>query len=645
MTSLLDYIEEKIRESGNPFQSDYRNEVDNLIALAFPSTAKPSNTRVNYSRTDTDNMSPEEYNKWFQGQGHVVRSYPLATALGGLGAFKSLRNLLLRKQPKPSPITAPLAVTDQSQAPVNAPLDPGPTEPLMLEAPLADTDYYSNEEMLQMGYSQENINDMLQDEFGDQFFRDVEAGIGIDFGDDDDGLFPDEDDDNALGDEYNEDLLMGAEVIPNPLSADPEKPISNEEFYTKPEGFYSALEKKAEGGNLSKEEKDSAIREIKYRTMASDAQKWHWDSETNSYLDNLWREIMDDPRKSPYDYFDYDEQGNPLGWKDFVLKDLPADKIYNTVPNINDPENLKEFMDKNPLQFTVRHSSDQWGDGSATHLYFGGTKPNERSRQHYVTNQRPAQAFIRYSTDDGDGLFNVVEVQNEMRGGGDAYAKQVVSKLAQQTVLDWSGAQRYEDTISIPTGEQIFKFYQSNLGHGRPLWPEEIELLKLKDNDKFDEQASEFYNKDLMLNEALKDVKRDVKIAIDDPDYDWEIAVEEYGQEYVDGVEKIANEIINHRAVGSDSYSRLEKIQTNYKINFLKGSRGDYQGKVKHYNEYVKQLKKSLKQHGADIEEIKEKKYTIIKVLNPEKTRRNTNDNGFTIAMDIPKEKSKRRVA
>ena len=633
MASLLEFIQDKAKGVNNSFQSDYRNEVDNLIALAFPSTAKPSNTRVNYSRTDTDNMSPEEYNKWFQGQGAVAESHPLAAVLGGARLANLARKVVQRKKVSPSPTTAPLALTDQSQAPVNAPLDPGPTEPLMLEAPLADTNYYSNEEMLQMGYSQENINDMLQDEFGDQVFEDIDFGENV------------YDDDNAWGDEYNEDLLMGAEVIPNPLSPDPEIPISNEEFYTKPEGFYSALEKKAEGGNLSKEEKDSAIREINYRTMASDAQKWHWNSETNSYLDNLWREIMDDPRKSPYDYFDYDEQGNLLEWKDFVLKDLPADKIYNTVPNINDPENLKEFMDKNPLQFTVRHSSDQYGDGSATHLYFGGTKPNERSRQHYVTNQRPAQAFIRYSPDEGDGIFNIVEVQNEMRGGGDAYAKQVVSKLAQQTVLDWSGAQRYQDTISIPTGEQIFKVYQSNLGFGRPLWPEEIELLKLKDNDKFDEQASEFYNKDLMLNEASKAVKKDIKIAIDIPDYDWEIAVEEYGQEYVDRVQKIANEIKNHRAVGSESYSRLEKIQTNYKINFLKGSRGDYQGKVKHYKEYVKQLKKSLKQHGADIEEIKHEKKTIIKVLNPEKTRRNTNDNGFTIAMDIPKEKSKRRVA
>ena len=633
MASLLEFIQDKAKGVNNSFQSDYRNEVDNLIALAFPSTAKPSNTRVNYSRTDTDNMSPEEYNKWFQGQGAVAESHPLAAVLGGARLANLARKVVQRKKVSPSPTTAPLALTDQSQAPVNAPLDPGPTEPLMLEAPLADTNYYSNEEMLQMGYSQENINDMLQDEFGDQVFEDIDFGENV------------YDDDNAWGDEYNEDLLMGAEVIPNPLSPDLELPISNEEFYTKPEGFYSALEKKAEGGNLSKEEKDSAIREIKYRTMASDAQKWHWNSETNSYLDNLWREIMDDPRKSPYDYFDYDEQGNLLEWKDFVLKDLPADKIYNTVPNINDPENLKEFMDKNPLQFTVRHSKDQYGDGLATHLYFGGTKPNERSRQHYVTNQRPAQAFIRYSPDEGDGIFNIVEVQNEMRGGGDAYAKQVVSKLAQQTVLDWSGAQRYQDTISIPTGEQIFKVYQSNLGFGRPLWPEEIELLKLKDNDKFDEQASEFYNKDLMLNEASKAVKKDIKIAIDIPDYDWEIAVEEYGQEYVDRVQKIANEIKNHRAVGSESYSRLEKIQTNYKINFLKGSRGDYQGKVKHYKEYVKQLKKSLKQHGADIEEIKHEKKTIIKVLNPEKTRRNTNDNGFTIAMDIPKEKSKRRVA
>lgn len=633
MASLLEFIQDKAKGVNNSFQSDYRNEVDNLIALAFPSTAKPSNTRVNYSRTDTDNMSPEEYNKWFQGQGAVAESHPLAAVLGGARLANLARKVVQRKKVSPSPTTAPLALTDQSQAPVNAPLDPGPTEPLMLEAPLADTNYYSNEEMLQMGYSQENINDMLQDEFGDQVFEDIDFGENV------------YDDDNAWGDEYNEDLLMGAEVIPNPLSPDLELPISNEEFYTKPEGFYSALEKKAEGGNLSKEEKDSAIREIKYRTMASDAQKWHWDSETNSYLDNLWREIMDDPRKSPYDYFDYDEQGNLLEWKDFVLKDLPADKISNSVPNINDPESLKEFMDKNPLQFTVRHSKDQYGDGLATHLYFGGTKPNEKSRQHFETNQRPAQAFIRYNTDEGDGFFNVVEVQNEMRGGGDAYAKQVVSKLAQQTVLDWSGAQRYEDTISIPTGEKIFKFYQSNLGFGRPLWPEEMELLKLKDNDKFDEQASEFYNKDLMLNEASKAVKKDIKIAIDIPDYDWEIAVEEYGQEYVDRVQKIANEIKNHRAVGSESYSRLEKIQTNYKINFLKGSKEDYQGKVKHYNEYVKQLKKSLKQHGADIEEIKEKNFTIIKVLNPEKTRRNTNDNGFTIAMDIPKEKSKRRVA
>ena len=113
----------------------------------------------------------------------------------------------------------------------------------------------------------------------------------------------------------------------------------------------------------------------------------------------------------------------------------------------------------------------------------------------------------------------------------------------------------------------------------------------------------------------------------------------------MDRVQKIANEIKNHRTVGMESYMPLEKIRTNYEINFLKGSKEDYQGKVKHYKEYVKQLKKSLKQHGADIEEIKHKKETIKKVLNPEKTRRNTNDNGFTIAMDIPKEKSKRRVA
>ena len=68
MTSLLDYVEEKIRESDNPFQSDYRSEVDTLIALAFPSTQKPRQKNVGIGRIDTDSMSEEEYNRWFQGR-------------------------------------------------------------------------------------------------------------------------------------------------------------------------------------------------------------------------------------------------------------------------------------------------------------------------------------------------------------------------------------------------------------------------------------------------------------------------------------------------------------------------------------------------------------------------------------------------
>ena len=572
---------------------------DNLVSLAFPSTYKPSNTGVDYSRTDTEKMSPEEYNQWFQGQGRVAKSYPVATALGGVRAAKFLRDSFLRRPIKPSPTTAPLALTDQSQTPVNAPLDLGPTEPLMLEAPLAVDDIPFDEEDFII--AQANNNNLPFDDFDFEGDDDIEMEV-----------------------------------------AGP--PLSDEEFYTKPEGFYSALEKKTEGGNLSKEEKDSAIREIKYRTMASDATM-----KKDIYLDNLWRDIMDDPNKSLYDYFDADEEGNLIDWKDFVLKDLPADRI-SSVPNINDPENLKEFMDKNPLQFTVRRSKDQYGDGIATHLYFGGTKPNEQNRQHFITNGRAAQAFIRYNTDDG--LFNVVEVQNEMRGGGDAYAKQVVSKLAQQTVLDWARPQRYEEAITIPTGEAIFKFYQSNLGFGRPLWPEEIKLLNLKDNDKFDEQASEFYNQPLILNEASKIIDRHIQMVMDAsgrdmPDFadDFSDLSDKYGEEYLDRIQMIANEIKNNRTVGGESYIPLREIHTKYRLNLLKDAKKDYQGKVKHYNEYLKQLKKSLKQHGANIEEHKHKNETIIRVINPEETRRNTNDDGFTIAMDIPKEKSKRRVA
>ena len=116
----------------------------------------------------------------------------------------------------------------------------------------------------------------------------------------------------------------------------------------------------------------------------------------------------------------------------------------------------------------------------------GGTnlkRQSEEFREHFFTNGRPAQAFITYN--EKGGSFNIEESQSEMRGEGNPYMNQVVTKLAQQTVLDW--AKTGLNTITIPTGEAIFDKYYSTQGRG--LWADESKLLRLKDNNEFDKKA------------------------------------------------------------------------------------------------------------------------------------------------------------
>jgi hypothetical protein len=68
-------------------------------------------------------------------------------------------------------------------------------------------------------------------------------------------------------------------------------------------------------------------------------------------------------------------------------------------------------------------------------------------------------------------------------------------------------------------------------------------------------------------------------------------------------------------------------------------------GKIKHYNEYVKQVKKALKQHGATFEEEKSDTKFSIKIANPEETVRRAKKDGFTMAMNILKGIADRQVA
>jgi hypothetical protein len=309
---------------------------------------------------------------------------------------------------------------------------------------------------------------------------------------------------------------------------------TNEEFYTKPTGYYSALEKRARGEKLSQQEQASAMREINYRTMASDTR--------NEY--NL----------------DYSRP----------------------VPNINNKESLQNFMDENPLEFTVRHSDDEYGSGefdTATHLYFGGTKPNEGSRRHFYSDGRPAQAFIRYKQDNtAPEEFRIAEVQNEMRGKGNAYEKQVITKLAQQTLVDWADELIAVPTIRVPTGEAIFDFYNGGLT------PTEQKLIEIEDEVEFYWKARDLY---------------DTAFNVDDQEF-------------------------------------FEKVHTE--IEILEKVKKDYQGKLKHYRDYTKELHKALKQHGAILEEPDSTQSNIyIKIKNPKEVKDNLLKKGFPIAMNTRK--------
>jgi len=249
-------------------------------------------------------------------------------------------------------------------------------------------------------------------------------------------------------------------------------------------------------------------------------------------------------------------------------------------------------MDENPLEFTVRHSYDEYGSGefdTATHLYFGGTKPNEGSRRHFYSDGRPAQAFIRYKYDDDTAPeeFRIAEVQNEMRGKGNAYEKQVITKLAQQTLVDWADDLIAVPTIRVPTGEDIFDFYS------RGISPEEKELLEIEDEVEFYWKAREFYEKSGQFN--------DLETGVD--------------------FEKIHNE-----------------------IEILEHTKKDYKGKVKHYRDYTKELHKALKQHGAILGEPDSTQSNIyIKIKNPKEVKDNLLKKGFPIAMNT--RKFKRQVA
>jgi hypothetical protein len=339
------------------------------------------------------------------------------------------------------------------------------------------------------------------------------------------------------------------------------------------------------------------------------------------------------------------------GWEEDyqALADTPPQS--SPVPGINDLEAIKKFKEEKPLEFTVRKSEDYVGgeEGTkASHLYFGGG--NKKGAQHFFSDGRPAQAFITHNVKGGK--FNVEEIQDETRPDGSmrSYSNQVITKLAQQTVLDWADSGL--STITFPKGEPIFDKYYTTPGKG--LWGDEKSLLKVKGDKEFEEKAFAFYNQPILQEEINKDVRQHISLlkhlmnlgeSIEEP---LDGMRDSYGVEYGDMI----LEIVNKTDMTSPSYTEKNAnhqdavdILTLHRADKLKGLRSNYQGKVRHYNESFKAFQKALKQHGAELDIKETPEGWDVDLINDEETFRKVKTDGFTMAMNILKGIADRQVA
>jgi hypothetical protein len=651
------------------------DKLKTLISLAFPSMMAPKKESVDYNR-----MSDEEYyaSPHFQGQGRLAESHPIASVVGPVKGFNLLRKWLLNQAAKPKPTTAPLALTGPPDLPRLTYNPTGPYDQIIAEDldPLIDDglfpadepefgledatpdEYeagmeYTEDELIQMGddtiegdfderpypitprtapggvptdLTRQNawaLEEQRRDDHADREFR-AQNPYHRDYGDMSEieehgiiGSFPqlqggprtfysrpqegtlvNRIHDVNPGDEdyysYTQDQIVmgprGSETIDRPTQ------VGFTPEYGIPKGYYSALSKVLAGDTLNKAEKESATREIKYRQMAYDRK--------------LFDSVINDPTRNIYDEMTADEHGNI---------------VASPVPSLTDHTALRAWMEERPLEFTTRTGRDTLtqGNDSVSTLHFGGG--NEQGVVHFTTNEGVhAQAFVTYNA-DGD-VFNVLEAQSEMRGEGNPYMQQAIPKLAQQTILDWADTDL--DTISIPTGRALFEKYYSIQGAG--LWGDEAKLLELKDSDEFDTKAANFYNEPILQKEVEKTVLKHIDELANDPyaegmggtvGYD-EVLEKRFGKEY-------ANAISDLESGKENNIQNAIGLQTLHRAKRLKGLRSNYQGKVKHYNEYLKQVKKAAKQHGAEFKD----DGNLIKVTNPEATKRKIKKEGFTMAM------------
>ncbi len=170
--------------------------------------------------------------------------------------------------------------------------------------------------------------------------------------------------------------------------------------------------------------------------------------------------------------------------------------------------------------------------------------------------------------------------------------KESTRKLAQQTVIDWANST--SDILTIPSGEESFEKNHGKLSD----FGDDAYFITLEGDDKFEGAMKE-----------SRSLKPDPRLTT-------------------------GEELGGRRTWRATSPERLREL------------RAKYWGKKRHYDKYQKALIQTLKESGADIEDVTPEGSTRpwFRVKNPDEVRQRVEDKPFPMAM-ILKRIADRQVA
>jgi len=631
------------------------DKLKTLLSLAFPSMVP---------------MAPKKGIDWMQepyySSGIAAESHPVASVVGPLKGFNVLRNWLLRKSIKPKPTTAPFTLgTDEENE--QTLIDHGIDPERVFRMAQRQIDTHKNLNTPRLTYDGDRIWDALSEGDPTPWLErhEAESGVEGDFDEPRNAYERGLERRGRFWNPYDYSLGRGnfppgqfpeARFVPRDeqgrLIYRPESGLfedGRDVFYM--EGPPTNKGEFTPWGNMSEPHQYPGLVEpstgmqpsvdgFEYNTTGVD-----WiDDETPTLWDRLGEHYRRRDRYDPLSYSNlpkeddipegfYEEllQGHipaigqdpayphPEGYRSLLSELATGDKVYedytaeekNSMKRelkersrvggsvydglMNDQPAMTKYLEKNPLQMTVHTIKDTWGaenpEDMVSMLYFGGEDRPGFAASHYNSESgdlsddalKEPQAFVRWDITPQGNVFNVKEAQIDMRWeSGKAtppYMKEAIRKLSQQTVIDLANST--SSVFSIPSGEESFEKNHGKLsGFG-----DDAYFITLEGDDKFEAAMKE--------SRSLKSDPR--------------LMTEEQWQNSPDTL----------------SLKRLREL------------RAKYWGKKRHYDKYQKSLMQTLKESGADIEDVTPKgsKRPWFKIKNPDEFRQRVEDEPFSMSM------------